>query len=78
MILVLLKYQNNITTKYITINQNKMKTQEQKEIKVEFLVDDFVKEWREKTNTEDAVYSAYHYDAMIAFAEYFNELNKSE
>ena len=55
-----------------------MKKQEQKEIKAEFLVDDFVKEWREKTNTEDAVYSAYHYDAMIAFAEYFNELNKSE
>ena len=54
------------------------KTQEQKEIKAENLVDDFVKEWREKNNTEDAVYSAYHYDAMVAFAEYFNEINKSE
>jgi ABC-type branched-subunit amino acid transport system substrate-binding protein len=54
------------------------KTQEQKEIKAEFLVDDFVKEWRVKNNTEDAVYSAYHYDAMVAFAEYYNELNKSE
>ena len=60
------------------LNQNKMKSKEQKEIKAEFLVDDFVKEWRVKNNTEDAVYSAYHYDAMIAFAEYFNELNKSE
>ena len=48
------------------------------EIKAENLVDDFVKQWREKNNTEDAVYSAYHYDAMIAFAEYFKELNKSE
>ena len=48
------------------------------EIKAENLVDNFVKQWREKNNTEDAVYSAYHYDAMIAFAEYFNELNKSE
>ena len=55
-----------------------MKSKEQKEIKAEFLVDDFVKEWRVKNNTEDAVYSAYHYDAMIAFAEYFNELNKSK
>ena len=54
------------------------KTQEQKEIKAENLVDDFVKQWRAKNNTKDAVYSAYHYDAMIAFAEYFNELNKSE
>lgn len=54
------------------------KTQEQKEIKAENLVDDFVKEWRVENNTEDAVYSAYHYDAMIAFAEYFKELNKSE
>ena len=50
------------------------KTQEQKEIKAENLVDNFVKEWRVKNNTEDAVYSHYHYDAMIAFAEYFNEL----
>ena len=48
------------------------------EIKAENLVDDFVKQWREKNNTEDAVYSAYHYDAMVAFAEYFKELNKSE
>ena len=68
--------QNNTTTK--PLNQNKMKTQEQKEIKAEFLVDNFVKEWRVKNNTEDAVYSAYHYDVMIAFAEYYNELNKSE
>ena len=61
------------------MNQNDMETkQEQKEMKAENLVDDFVKEWREKNNTGDAVYSAYHYDAMIAFAEYFNELNKSE
>ena len=54
------------------------KTQEQKEIKAENLVDNFVKEWRVKNNTEDAVYSHYHYDAMVAFAEYYNELNKSE
>ena len=68
-----------IKTNKTPLNQNKMKkTQEQKEIKAENLVDDFVKEWRVKNNTEDAVYSAYHYDAMIAFAEYFNELNKSE
>ena len=46
-----------------------------KEMKAENLVDDFVKEWREKNNTEDAVYSAYHYDAMIAFAEYFKEIS---
>ena len=45
------------------------------EIKAENLVDDFVKEWREKNNTKDAVYSAYHYDAMIAFAEYFKEIS---
>ena len=68
--------QKNTTTK--PLNQNKMKTQEQKEIKAENLVDDFVKEWREKNNTEDAVYSHYHYDAMVAFAEYYNELTKSE
>ena len=55
-----------------------MKTQEQKEIKAENLVDDFVKQWRKKNNTEDAVYSAYHYDAMIVFAEYFKEIYKSE
>lgn len=54
------------------------KTQEQKPIKAENLVDNFVKQWREKNNTEDAVYSAYHYDAMIAFAEYFKEISKSE
>lgn len=59
--------------------QDKMeKTQEQKPIKAENLVDDFVKEWRVKSNTRDAVYSAYHYDAMVAFAEYYNELNKQE
>ena len=54
------------------------KTQEQKEIKAENLVDNFVKQWRVKNNTEDAVYSAYHYDAMIAFAEYFKEISKSK
>lgn len=43
-------------------------------IKAENLVDDFVKQWIEKNNTEDAIYSAYHYDAMVAFAEYFKKL----
>ena len=52
--------------------------QTQEPIKAENLVDNFVKQWREKNNTEDAVYSAYHYDAMIAFAEYFKEISKSE
>lgn len=47
-----------------------------KEVRAENLVDDFVKKWREKNNTEDAVYAAYHYDAMIAFAEYFKEISK--
>ena len=35
------------------------------------LLDDFIKEWRKENNTEDAVYSAYHYDAMIAFAKLY-------
>lgn len=62
------------------LNQNKMKTEvTKKEMKAENLVDDFVKQWREKNNTEDAVYAAYHYDAMIAFAEYYNEqLNQNK
>lgn len=65
--------------RYEQSKRNEMeKTQEQKEIKAENLVDNFVKQWKEKNNTEHAVYSAYHYDAMIAFAEYYNELNKSE
>lgn len=52
-----------------------MKTEvTKKEMKAENLVDDFVKQWREKNNTEDAVYSAYHYDSMIAFAEYYNKI----
>jgi hypothetical protein len=49
-----------------------------KEMKAENLVDAFVKQWREKNNTEDAIYAAYHYDAMIAFAEYYNETFKSD
>ena len=40
----------------------------------EDLVDDFVKQWRKENNTEDAVYAAYHYDAMVAFAEYYKNL----
>ena len=32
-------------------------------------IDEFVKDWREKNNTEDAVYSSYHYDAMEAYAK---------
>ena len=59
------------------LNQNRMTAEvTKKEVKAEDLVDDFVKEWREKNNTEDAVYAAYHYDAMIAFAEYFKEISK--
>ena len=37
------------------------------------LLEDFIKEWRKENNTEDAVYSSYHYDAMIAFAELYHK-----
>jgi len=32
-------------------------------------IDQFIKEHREEYNTEDAVYSSYHYDAMEAYAK---------
>jgi len=32
-------------------------------------LDQFIKEHREAHNTKDAVYSAYHYDAMEAYAK---------
>ena len=31
-------------------------------------IDKFVQDWRKQNNTEDAVYSSYHYDAMEAYA----------
>ena len=47
----------------------------EEEIKTEDLVDDFVKQWRKENNTEEAVYAAYHYDAMVAFAEHCRTYN---
>ena len=32
-------------------------------------IDKFVQDWRKQNNTEDAVYSSYHYDAMEAYAK---------
>ena len=37
------------------------------------VVDDFLKKWRKDNNTEEAIYSSYHYDAMIAFAEHYHQ-----
>lgn len=37
------------------------------------LLDEFLKTWKKENNTEEAVYSAYHYDAMIAFAKYYHQ-----
>jgi hypothetical protein len=44
----------------------------------EELVDKFIKKWRKENNTKEAVYSSYHYDAMIAFAEYYKTFNAKE
>ena len=44
----------------------------------EDLVDNFVQKWRQENNTEEAVYAAYHYDAMVAFAEYYRTYNTEE
>ena len=32
------------------------------------LLEEFIKDWRLKNNSKDAIYSSYHYDAMIEFA----------
>ena len=32
-------------------------------------LDKFIEQWRKETNTEGAVYSHYHYDAMEAYAK---------
>lgn len=42
------------------------------------LVEDFVAAWRKERNTEDAVYAAYHYDAMVAFAEMYQDYKSKE
>lgn len=31
-------------------------------------IDKFIEYWRKQNNTEDAVYSSYHYDAMEEYA----------
>ena len=36
------------------------------------LLEEFIKEWRLKNNTKDAIYSSYHYDAMIEFAKHYH------
>jgi hypothetical protein len=36
------------------------------------LLEKFIKEWRLKNNTKDAIYSSYHYDAMIEFAKHYH------
>tara|TARA_R110000868_G_scaffold409280_1_gene694487 strand:- start:674 stop:970 length:297 start_codon:yes stop_codon:yes gene_type:complete len=36
------------------------------------LLEEFIKEWRLKNNTKDAVYSSYHYDAMTEFAKHYH------
>ena len=42
-------------------------------MKAEDLIDDFVAGWRKQNNNDAAVYSSYHYDAMIAFAEVYHQ-----
>jgi hypothetical protein len=42
-------------------------------MKAEDLIDDFVSGWRKQNNNDAAVYSSYHYDAMIAFAEVYHQ-----
>ena len=36
------------------------------------LLEEFIKEWRLNNNTKDAIYSSYHYDAMIEFAKHYH------
>ena len=36
------------------------------------LLEEFIKEWRLSNNTKDAIYSSYHYDAMIEFAKHYH------
>ena len=36
------------------------------------LLEEFIKDWRLKNNTKDAVYSSYHYDAMTEFAKHYH------
>jgi hypothetical protein len=38
------------------------------------LLDEFLKKWIKENNTEQAVYSSYHYDAMIAFAKHYHQI----
>jgi len=37
------------------------------------LLEEFIKDWRLKNNTKDAIYSSYHYDAMIEFAKQYHQ-----
>lgn len=32
----------------------------------------FLKDWKKENNTDDAVYSSYHIDAMEAYAKYYH------
>ena len=36
------------------------------------LLEEFIKDWRLKNNSKDAIYSSYHYDAMIKFAKHYH------
>jgi len=36
------------------------------------LLEEFIKDWRLKNNSKDAIYSSYHYDAMIEFAKQYH------
>jgi len=36
------------------------------------LLEEFIKDWRSKNNSKDAIYSSYHYDAMIEFAKHYH------
>jgi hypothetical protein len=36
------------------------------------LLEEFIKDWRLKNNSKDAIYSSYHYDAMIEFAKHYH------
>ena len=42
--------------------------------------EEFIEQWRKENNTEGAVYSHYHYDAMEAYAkeQVIKELEKVE
>jgi len=37
------------------------------------LLEEFIKDWRLKNNTKDAIYSSYHYDAMAEFAKEYHK-----